>query len=127
MTTETMPAVVPLEPTTPIKPSEAIRLGLLLAPEPSEGHWGEGTSACANRALVLGLLGDDGGYPRYTEADRALGDVEPPCGWDCLDGWYLGGGEKKRSPSWVLIHLTDAPNHRWSRERIADWLEGLGL
>lgn len=133
MTTETLtptteppttePRTAPLEPTTPIRPSEAIRLGCLLAPVQTDGEWGYGEHACVNRALVLGMTGDDEGYSQYLTVDRLLVGIKPPCGWACMDSW----AGPHRSPSWVLIHLNDSLRHRWSRERIADWLEGLGL
>ena len=102
MTTETLPAVAPFEPTTPIKPSEAIRLGCLIAPVQAFGEPGDGEAACAIAALDLG--GFRGEIP------DAVYDLDCPGG--CVE------------PAGVM-HLHD--DHRWSRERIADWLEGLGL
>ncbi len=114
MTTETLPTVVPLEPTTPIKPSEAIRLGCLIAPQQAFNHYlsGDGAAACALGAAALGWNTDP------VEAQFLIEDVLLPrtvCPEPgCTDGHF----------GWPAI-LNDT--HRWSRERIADWLEGLGL
>jgi hypothetical protein len=92
-----------LEPTTPIKPSDAIRLGCLIAPvqvfeisgDPESGE------ACAIAAMGRGGFTGDVPYPHpYPQC--------PAC--------EQPGG---------VVHLND--DHRWTRERIADWLEGLGL
>lgn len=107
---ETLPARVdtPSERTTPIRPSEAIRLGCLLAPVQSFGAYmdGEGT-ACASRAMHLGGL--------RTKAD-----------FDAV-GWRRLGCpvEDHPSPGNVMAHLND--DHRWTREAIADWLESVGF
>lgn len=113
----------PIETVTPIRPSEAIRLGCLLAPvqvfiAESDGSGG----ACAMGAMRLGFGGHDNGIsvsdtPAFVAAKCAakarFGPDKfgpcPDCGRAATD----------------VPHLND--DHRWSRERIADWLEGLGL
>ena len=49
------PVTTPLEPTTPIKPSEALRLGRLVRPlrTPYEALHGD-DGACANGAMAIG-------------------------------------------------------------------------
>lgn len=119
MTTETIPAsapeTVPFEPTTPIKPSEAIRLGCLIAPVQAFGGWfPSNDSACALGAMQIGFGGGrivGFGWPEaYTKFRQ---NVRLP-----LDGEMLRSGH-------ALMVLNDRDH--WTRERIADWLEGLGL
>jgi hypothetical protein len=122
MTTETLPAVAPFEPTTPIKPSEAIRLGCLIAPvQEFEGPYFNAyiRSACAYGAMALGLGGwDSEGDP---DGDRVEGKASSlhhnlEVG-DCPEPECVLKGDP--------AHLND--DHRWSRERIADWLAEQGL
>jgi hypothetical protein len=106
----TEPISAPVEVVTPIKPSEAIRLGCLLAPRQAFGRYGDGIEeACATKAMHLGYGDAIRAATGYYPALRSLGC--PVCD---QDGTYNR-----------LAHLND--DHRWSREQIADWLEGLGL
>lgn len=126
MTTETLPATTPLEPTTPIRPSEAIRLGCLTT-LPCEGAlFGPTNEACAIGAALVGWYGWEGaaehGYG-YVEFERRTGDryllgCDGTC--DTARLWT-----KPMPSSEVVYHLNDT--HRWSRERIADWLAEQGL
>jgi hypothetical protein len=118
MTTETMPAAAPIETVTPIKPSEAIRLGCLIAPVQlrDDAYVSEyRRAACAFGAMALGY-----GYD-WPDADREASHMyksiraSGPCPAGGCDDPDFGDG----------MHLNDV--HRWTRERIADWLEGLGL
>lgn len=106
----------PIETVSPIKPSEAIRLGCLIAPvQGFDRYFGnDDDSACAIGAAALGW--SNGEWADAVEADRDIADriinlrcPHPGC----------------------LIHLASVPilndNHRWSRERIADWLAEQGL
>jgi len=119
-TPETRPIEVPLEPTTPIRPSEAIRLGCLLAPVQSFEDLTDGPGT----ACVLGAL-----YLGYGEPLDGSEDFRVPAAEDARDSVYdLSCPEGCGSLAFQLstvAHLND--DHRWSRERIADWLEGLGL
>ena len=121
----TSPAV-PVETVTPIKPSEAIRLGCLLAPVQAFTRAFEGDDlACAVGAMALGL-GYDGpreygmgdALPFLWTAHPALLTTRLPCPAGICDS----DGDRASSRVW---HLNDT--HRWTREAIADWLEGLGL
>ena len=105
METVTVTAPTPIETVTPIRPSEAIRLGCLLAPVQAFGGPGERNKreACAVAAMVRGGSAD---IDVFAGSDTPC----PAC------------GRSRRGP---VLHLND--DHRWSRERIADWLEGLGL
>lgn len=120
MTLTREPASVPAEPTTPIKPSEAIRLGCLTYPVQAFGsfranHAGEG---CAMDAMFAGL-----GEPEDVDLRTAVIDrlaIPCPDGHEHgSEAWGVGVGRS------VAAHLNDG--HRWSREAIATWLEGLGL
>lgn len=119
----------PVETVTPIKPSEAIRLGILLAPTPITGCFFDGRGgACALGAMALGF-GYDG--PQKHTDDQGPNESDP----------YVLVGDRlpKRLPvpsgteyvydkadaAGTIYALNDSEG--WSRERIADWLEGLGL
>lgn len=128
MTTETMPAIreTPIETVTPIRPSEAIRLGCLTT-APRTGTMlsrdaSGAFSACALGAMAVGYgfrPGRDDQRDLIDYLDRAVTQPLPigACPLGC-DGKWLS----------VVIHLNDMHGHRgWSRERIADWLDGLGL
>jgi hypothetical protein len=101
------PTTTPIEVVSPIKPSEAIRLGCLIAPVQAFDDYGTGTKGCVMRALHLGL-----------GMDRGWGIAEPlPADSPCPVRDCPGSG--------ALLHLND--DHHFSREWIADWLEGQGL
>jgi hypothetical protein len=134
MTTETFAPTAPIETVTPIKPSEAIRLGCLIAPKQLFGKTrdysgGDRQKACAIGAMELGL-GDASGNGADFEAFRRLRDMTPTtCPVDPTHEYHEYGVENvgwsdDAGPT-AIAHLND--DHRWSRERIADWLEGLGL
>ena len=125
----------PAETITPIKPSEAIRLGTLLYPVQAFEVYGgdDGKSAC-----VLGTMYAGYGYPvtpednfeiRISLGKRAddLGAHSQACERRHRDSNYVvcpadSCDTNHRS---ALLHLND--DHKWSRERIADWLEDMGL
>lgn len=104
---------------TPIKPSEAIRLGCLLAPVQTfhEAYvdWSDPRKACAYGAMALGF----GGYDNARELNAAASRLHCK---DMLGSVLCPGCDL---PLLSITHLND--DHRWSRERIADWLEGMGL
>lgn len=115
MTTETLPTTVPLEPTTPIKPSEAIRLGCLVSPIQMFDDLyvsDDGRESCVYGAMALGQ-----GARGYDDVIDLAEELVVARDEDCPE---CGRGDED-----TLVHLNDY--HRWSRERIADWLEGLGL
>jgi hypothetical protein len=126
MTTERLPRTAPSEPTTPIRPSEAIRLGTLLRPVQCSGHElhpDDPTKACAWGALRLGY-GDDHALVNAAAAHR-IGKCpgSDSCHFNRPDSVPL-------YTMWAVAHLNDGycmNGVGWSRERIADWLEGLGL
>jgi hypothetical protein len=118
MTTETQTA--PVETVTPIKPSEAIRLGCLVSPiQEFDNYYGmdedfrrDTTRSCALGAMRLGY----GDSSAYHAAEDLIIDTIPNtpchvCGEVDMEGWPP--------------HLNDV--HRWTRERIADYLEERGL
>lgn len=87
------------EPTTPIKPSEALRLGRLLRPRRLRFSYREGADgACAYEAMCIG------GASEYVNVD------------ECPAGCSAHG---------TVSHLVD--RHDWSDDRIVGWLQGLGL
>lgn len=109
---EVRPAA-PVETVTPIKPSEAIRLGCLLRPLQAFGTIADTRGGvCALGAMMFGFGADGMGFhvARVTVSDLPC----PACG-------RIRGAADLFTPA----HLND--DHRWSRERIADWLEAQGL
>ena len=107
------PAETPThEQTKPLKLSEAIRLGAMSTKQ-AFATWGDQESTCAIGAaqVALGLHPGDGDRLNRMLKDAAIVDL--PC------------GHHERPLGQAIIHLNDAD--RWPRERIASWLEGLGL
>jgi uncharacterized C2H2 Zn-finger protein len=124
------------ERVTPMKPSEAMRLGRLFYPLETEGRLAcpvavadesdAGWALCAFGAMLVGsgryapvdLVDPPPAarmvYPELLRSDP--GDERcycPECGRVC------------RAPGYVVSHLNDG--HRWPTERIASWLEEHGL
>lgn len=103
---ETLPAVgVPAEPTTPILPSQALKLGRLVRPRRIEGNAFDGADgACAMGAMA------EGGY-LWGRHDLVTNSRCPIC---------------LRVPSLATVaHLND--DHHWSDNQIVAWLQSLGL
>lgn len=120
------PVKLPLETVTPIRPSEAIRLGMLTHPIQSFGHIGSGNTACALGAMAVGY-GDEEARNGYVSlAGKMPLYLDPPCRCDNRDTLHLFG---RSAEQWHALdavwHLNDS--HRWARESIADWLEQQGL
>lgn len=118
MTTETMPTTAPVETVTPIRPSEAIRLGCLIAPVQTTGSFFDGKGgACALGAMVLGL-GYDG--PRLYMDDMPNASDPYMLIEAVLPGRVISEVYRRNDG------LIDG-DEDWSRERIADWLAEQGL
>lgn len=112
----------PLETVTPLKASEAIRLGCLTTTQAFGSLGGDGT-ACVMGAMYIGLGVWDGGNdsgsiheamlnsPSVRTIWLGIGDF--PCPLNCDDTLHRGAA-----------HLNDV--HRWTRERIADYMETRG-
>ncbi len=88
--------------------SEAIRLGATMKPQ----HFGmyrdvEGKATCAMGA-AFDAIGEDTWITGWDETNRSLNLGKCP---ECR-GFVVGN---------LIVHLND--NHRWSRERIADFVE----
>ena len=120
MTTETLTPVTP-EVVTPIKPSEAIRLGCLIAPIQITGRFFDGRGgACALGAMALGF-----GY------DGPQIDSESPENSEFSDPYCFVEDRMPGPPGYArkwtdsIYQLNDSMD--WSRERIADWLAEQGL
>lgn len=113
----TLPTTEPVEKVTPIKPSEAIRLGCLAFPVQHFGGLAQGNRACAMGAMYAGY-GDSPHSPGITSESEA--------GFFQLKEAHLSCPEcDLKDDDIPVAHLND--DHRWSRERIADWLESIGL
>ena len=124
MTTDVRPLTAPIEVVTPIRPSEAIRLGCLTTVQnfgltsADNGH-----RVCAIGAMQIGLGTDDyGTFAAARDSTPTTCPVDPTHQYNERGegiGWSDFAGPT------AIAHLND--DHRWSRERIADWLESLGL
>jgi hypothetical protein len=112
MAIETLAPAAPVETVTPLKPSEAMRLGRLRYPVEGIGCLIDATGAtCALGAMLAGFDHDPDEIRSmgYTLVDRYIpGLVEQV--------YMLNDG----------VH-PDHFNDEWSTERIAGWLEGQGL
>jgi hypothetical protein len=135
--TATIGTAPPLtEEVTPLKPSEAMRLGRLLYPLETEerlarkvlllGRPEPAWALCALGAMLVGSgrftpgqLVDPPPTTRVAYPDLLRFDPDddrsrcPQCGRIC------------RAPIYVVSHLND--RHLWATERIASWLETRGL
>lgn len=147
MVVDTTQLPTPIETVTPLKASEAVRLGILLAPIQghsnlfgvTEGYGGtpDGTwVACAVGAAALGfgwrppeagqLVNPENSYddePAYDLVmDRIGRERYLRCPWT---GPHQDSADDHAIPiSHQMWHLNDY--HRWSREKIAGWLEEHG-
>lgn len=118
------PAAKPAEPekTTPLKLSEAIRLGCLISKPVindhsfvREGQW----YACALGAAYLALGGNENTHDTRSSVQMKMREltrvpVRMPC-------------EHRNRPMFLdsaIIHLNDMD--LWSREDIADWVAKIG-
>lgn len=115
------PAVAAPEVVTPIKPSEALRLGRLTRPLPRRGRRFDfdGQSACAVGAMQI-AYGADGTL--YSDADWAslevLGAQFPRHSKCPVEGWPYDGYD-------IVWHLNDV--HWYTDDQIVAYLESLGL
>lgn len=114
------PGISP-ETTTPMKPSEMIRLGTMTTQQAFGYLFSEHGDACAIGAAWLGSgrppvpVVDDWNEV-YEWFDNLFGDKFHNCPGD-----KCSAGETLPELTW---HLND--NHKWDRQRIADWLESKG-
>jgi hypothetical protein len=103
--------------------AQFIRAGAQRRPDQAFGDYYRGRSAsCALGAAYEGMYR----LPDNPNGTRPTKDLE----WffDCLEGSVRqcpGGDGCKKSLSLaaILVHLND--HHKWSREEIASWLDGL--
>jgi hypothetical protein len=112
---DTRTTTAPIETVTPIKPSEAIRLGCLTTTKGEGSFFPKPGQACALGAMAIGL-GYDGPRCDHFDCDDTCTGSDP---YEVVEG-LLGS---------VSPHEIWEKNDKalWSRERIADWLESLGL
>lgn len=129
MTTETLTRPAPVETVTPLRPSEAMRLGCLTTRQGTMVLASGDRYACALGAMLIGY-----GFDRdRLHAENALDDVLPE-GHPLLErfervgrveDWYhcpvRRCSRQSSDLEAAVIHLNDG--HTWKRERIADWLE----
>jgi hypothetical protein len=115
---ETIP--VPVEPTTPIKPSEALRLGRLVRPLETEGALWDGTDkACALGAMALGY-GWDGPTPSIYEFD----DDDTA---DIIESAYLFVEERSGITPQTVWFINDHAERGKRDAAVLAYLEARGL
>jgi hypothetical protein len=125
--TITTPAV-PLETVTPLKPSEAMRLGCLTTEQAfSELVTEDGAKACALGAMAIGYgvaRADIAGITWWPESVPRTTLIDCPVQHGC---WSSGSNTAvwMSDPGSLVMHLNDG--HEWPRERIADLLSEHGL
>lgn len=101
------------ERVSPVKPSEALRLGRLLYPVRIEGHFrDEHGGACALGAIAAGMNLEAVYATHWHKWTYSL--PCPACGRLPTEGSLH-----------VIAHLND--DHHWSDDQIVAYLEGLGL
>lgn len=109
------------ERVTPLKASEALRLGMLRRPHQAFHSYVRGDAMACALGTIAAAYGKDQtnevaaqfmAYKFRRRVDRRYSCPSQRC----------PGSNRLRD---LVIHLND--DHRWKRERIADWLEGLGL
>jgi hypothetical protein len=124
MTTETIPQTLPLEPTTPIKPSEALRLGRLVRPERcSVTMFDAYHGACALGAMAVGLGFD----PRQVSAeDNAYQFVADKFGWTLETSDEGDPPDGSVSAIWSRFDRAENRGNDGDAAVLA-YLEGLGL
>jgi len=94
-----------------MKLSECIRLGSMLGSQYFGSWFGHDNSSCALGAASLAIGCADGG-----EVSRRW-----EWGWDeSVELHCPECGQARRLYAAIIAHLND--KHRWSRERIADWV-----
>lgn len=91
--------------------SEAIRLGAMLKPQ-AFGIYDDGVGTCAlgAAAMAMGRF-----YPDIVFSQEFQVLIDRKRCHECGYVAHTGGA--------TVAHLND--HHRWTRERIADWIEGL--
>jgi hypothetical protein len=111
---ETAPA--PIETVTPMKQSEALRLGCLIAPNQLTDAFFDQRheSACAYGAMALGF---GHGWNLKAADSLFIGDA--------MDYRFCPNERCGAVTGSMPAHLNDF--HGWPREKIADWLETQGL
>jgi hypothetical protein len=114
------PSVAPvIEPTSPLRLSEALRLGSLTTRQGfGTLHGPDPDQFCALGTIMYGLTGDVREIDSVRERTGLDDDACAPCHCIYVLDW-------RRQPLWYVIeHLNDA--HEWTRPQIADWLESEG-
>lgn len=94
--------------------SEAIRLGALMGPQVFDQYENRRGGRCALGGALAAV-----GIWSYDETPMAWRAAVPTLRCPVCDGplWVQGDGALMAA----VVHLNDW--HRWSRERIADWVE----
>ena len=121
-TTPTSPTAPSVGTATPLKLSEAVRLGAMTTDQAFGTFAGPNGGTCAVGAAIEALGGDPGDSSMVHAIDRVLDkrvDLSGSIPCDNKDR------ARNMSVSKAIYHLNDT--HRMPRNEIADWLSGLGL
>jgi hypothetical protein len=122
---QTVEPVVAPERVTPLRPSEALRLGRLTRPLPGLGRLFYDGRACALGAMAIGFFGPgviDETTAGSWHVHQQLIEHVPALSQDAACPICPRMVDKVNSVVW---HLNDY--HGWPSEAIAQWLESRGL
>jgi hypothetical protein len=126
LTTERPQTLTPLipeinDPVTPMKLSEALRLGSMVT---KQGFYTFESdldgSRCALGTIEFAQPGTISPDSNFTQ--KPLG---PQVGRTCSVGCDTSGLPKHWGLAGQIVHLND--HHKWPRNKIADWLESVGF
>lgn len=112
------------ETVSPLKPSEALRLGRLIRPRRTANEFFEGTTgACALGSMLAGA-GYTAGDPGYDDIEDAFGAAFPALPFSSVNSPAAECDETMFVDE-MVAHLND--DHFWTDAQIGSWLESLGL
>lgn len=100
---------------TQMRLSDAIRLGAMMKPQAFNSTEEDGSCALRSAADAVGIGNDKDGILNYSEIEYRFPITLQPHGCpQCTDRRIIHVED-------AIWHLNDT--HRWTRERIADWVE----
>lgn len=122
--TVTLPQVAPVETVTKPKPSEMVRLGSIGTKQGYHHYCNvENNTYCAVGAMMKAV-----GFPVETATPAGMyGFLQDYSLWKSADypcGHCSISGGRTSSIFVITTHLND--EDKWSREKIADWLDSIG-
>lgn len=122
MTIETLAPEVPVEVTSPMKPSEALRIGSATTKQAFGVYYTKDGAMCAAQTIAHVMGHKTVGFLMSINSPT----VDSHCPAYGEPGIVTVFGRcDVQKPFYQINHLNDY--HRWPRHKIADWLESIGL